>query len=119
MCNAHPTHLLTHSLTHSLIVRCVLTHGPHPGYNRLSAVVAELLQRGATPFVLGGSADLSFYTASGLISVAGGGIGILNISANLHVKPSVRPTDPIPHPSSPSFMYVCMCGWCVRVPVRA
>ena len=56
---------------------------------RLSTVIAEVLRRGATPFVIGGSSDLSYYCSAGLLSVMGGApMGVVNVSSTLHVKSS-------------------------------
>jgi arginase family enzyme len=54
---------------------------------RLAQVVAEVIHRGGTPFVIGGSNDMSYFSAAGLMAVAGGSMGVANVSSQLHVKP--------------------------------
>ena len=55
---------------------------------RLALIVAEVIHRGGIPFVLGGSNDLSYFNAAGLMTVAGGSVGVVNVSSQLHVKPA-------------------------------
>lgn len=52
--------------------------------SNLSAAVSEIVLRGGVPFVVGGSSDCSFHSAVGLLNALGGGIGVVNISAQLH-----------------------------------
>ena len=54
---------------------------------RLAATIAEIVRRGAIPFVLGGSCELCYGLAVGIMSVAGGGIGVAYVSSQLDVKP--------------------------------
>ena len=55
---------------------------------RLVSTVAEVIRRGGIPFVLGGSSEQCVCIAAGLMSVMGGGIGIVNINSQLDVRPS-------------------------------
>eukprot|EP01041_Mallomonas_annulata_P001723 gene1723-3336_t len=55
--------------------------------SRLTQTVTEIIRRGALPIVIGGSADLSYYNASALMSVAGGNIGVVSIDSRLGVRP--------------------------------
>lgn len=54
---------------------------------RLAFIIAEIVHRGGIPFVIGGSNDMSYFSAAGLMTVAGGAVGVLNVSSQLHVKP--------------------------------
>ena len=54
---------------------------------RLALIIAEIVHRGGIPFVIGGSNDMSYFSAAGLMTVAGGSIGVANICSQLHVKP--------------------------------
>ena len=56
---------------------------------RLASTIAEVIRRGAIPFVLGGSCELCYGMAVGLMAVAGGSLGIAYISSQLDVKPPV------------------------------
>eukprot|EP01038_Epipyxis_sp_PR26KG_P008410 gene8410-11373_t len=52
----------------------------------LSATIVEIVSRGAILFVVGGSNEESFSAISGLMSVAGGSIGVICISAVLDTR---------------------------------
>jgi arginase family enzyme len=54
---------------------------------RLASAVAEIVRRGAIPFVLGGSCELCYGLAVGVMAVAGGSLGVVSISSQLDVKP--------------------------------
>ena len=54
---------------------------------RLASTIAEIVRRGAIPFVLGGSCELCYGLAVGIMSVAGGGLGVAYVSSQLDVKP--------------------------------
>ena len=56
--------------------------------NRLALTIAEIVRRGAIPFVLGGSCELSYGLASGLLSLVGTSLGVVCISSHLDVKPA-------------------------------
>ena len=64
---------------------------------RLVSTVAEVIRRGGIPFVLGGSSEQCVCIAAGLMSVMGGGIGIVNINSQLDVRPS----------NVSAYVYVC------------
>ena len=55
--------------------------------SRLGDSVAEIIRRGGVPIVLGGSGDMSYANAAGLMTVAGGSIGIMSINSQLNVTP--------------------------------
>jgi arginase family enzyme len=55
--------------------------------SRLGDSVAEIIRRGGVPLVLGGSGDMSYANAAGLMTVAGGSIGIVSINSHLNVVP--------------------------------
>ena len=52
-------------------------------FKSLTEVVAELIQRGALPIIIGGSFDISPYIASGLMFVASNPIGCININPSI------------------------------------
>jgi len=54
---------------------------------RLGDMVSEIIRRGGVPVVLGGSGDLSYANAAGLMTVAGGSIGIVSVNSHLNVVP--------------------------------
>ena len=54
--------------------------------SRLGENVAEIIRRGGVPFVLGGSGDMSYANAAGLMTVAGGNIGIISVNSHLNVS---------------------------------
>jgi formiminoglutamase len=54
---------------------------------RLALIVAEIIHRGGIPFIIGGSNDMSYFNVAGLMAVAGGAVGVVNLSSQLHVKP--------------------------------
>lgn len=54
---------------------------------RLGDMVSEIIRRGGVPLVLGGSGDLSYANAAGLMTVAGGSIGIVTVNSHLNVIP--------------------------------
>ena len=54
---------------------------------RLASTIAEIIRRGAIPFVLGGSCELCYGMAVGLMAVAGGSLSIAYISPQRDVKP--------------------------------
>ena len=56
-------------------------------HSRLALVIAEIVQRGGIPFIIGGSCDMSYFSAAGLMTVTGGGLGVLNVTSQLNVKP--------------------------------
>ena len=60
---------------------------------RLAATIAEIVRRGAVPFVLGGSTELCYGVAVGLMAVAGGALAVLHLSPQLDVRPAM-PNDP-------------------------
>ena len=60
---------------------------------RLAATIAEIVRRGAVPFVLGGSTELCYGVAVGLMAVAGGAVAVLHLSPQLDVRPAM-PSDP-------------------------
>lgn len=53
---------------------------------RLVSTVAEVVRRGAIPFVLGGSSELCAGVAAGLMSAVGGVMGVVNINSQLDVR---------------------------------
>jgi arginase family enzyme len=67
---------------------------------RLASTVAEIIRRGAIPFVLGGSCELCYGMAVGLMAVTGGSLGIAYISSQLDVKPPML-TDSKSHMGGP------------------
>lgn len=60
---------------------------------RLTAMIAELLQQGAIPFIIGGSSDQCYHNIIGLMAVSGGQIGVLNINSTLGVKQTASSVD--------------------------
>jgi arginase family enzyme len=54
---------------------------------RLGDNVADIIRRGGVPLVLGGSGDMSYANAAGLMTVAGGNIGIISVDSQLNVTP--------------------------------
>ena len=52
----------------------------------LQEIVAEVSQRGGLPLVLGGSSELAFHAAVGLISACSSPISYLNISPSLDTR---------------------------------
>ena len=62
-------------------------------HQRLTSMIAELLQLGAVPFVIGGSNDQCYHNAIGLMAVSGGQIGVLHINSTLGVKQTASIAD--------------------------
>jgi len=60
---------------------------------RLAAMIAELLQLGAIPFVIGGSSDQCYHNIIGLMAVSGGQIGVLHVNSTLGVKQTTSIVD--------------------------
>ena len=71
-----------------------------------------MIRRGGIPFVLGGSSEQCVCVAAGLMSVMGGGIGIVNINSQLDVRPSNVSANVF----LPICAHGCLCA-CVRVHV--
>jgi RNA recognition motif-containing protein len=57
--------------------------------HRLASLIIEVVRRGGIPFVIGGSCELCYGLASGLIAVTGGSLGIVSVSSQLDVKPAM------------------------------
>lgn len=54
--------------------------------NNLSATVSEVISRGGIPIVVGGTSDQLYHSVAGVMSVAGGAIGVITISSHLDSK---------------------------------
>jgi arginase family enzyme len=52
---------------------------------KLGDNIADIIRRGGVPVVIGGSGDMSYANAAGLMTVAGGSIGILSVNSHLNV----------------------------------
>jgi hypothetical protein len=57
--------------------------------SRLDDSVIEVFQRGAVPIVLGGSGDLAYACASGLMTAAGVPIAVVDVNSSLNMEPLV------------------------------
>jgi formimidoylglutamase len=58
-------------------------------HNRLTEVIAELLQCGSLPITLGGGHDLSFATIRALVESGSEAVGGINVDAHLDLRPVV------------------------------
>jgi hypothetical protein len=68
--------------------------------SRLDDSVIEVFQRGAVPIVLGGSGDLSYACASGLMTATGVPIAVVDVNSSLNMEPLVCSLLPPPFPKS-------------------
>lgn len=59
-------------------------------HTMLAETIAEIVRLGGVPVLLGGSRDQVYFSAAGLMSVAGGAIGSISIAPQLDVRPLVR-----------------------------
>jgi len=56
-------------------------------HTMLAETIAEIVRRGGVPVLLGGSRDQVYFSAAGLMSVAGGAVGSISIAPQLDVRP--------------------------------
>jgi hypothetical protein len=76
--------------------------------SRLDDSIIDVIQRGGLPIVLGGSGDLAYACASGLMTACGVPIAVVDINSSLNMDPLVPSPSPphltsllLPSPSSP------------------
>ncbi len=55
----------------------------------LSVAITFILQKGGIPFILGGSESQIYNTSAGLMNVAGGNIGLININSSIRTETNV------------------------------
>ena len=76
--------------------------------SRLDDMVAEIARRGGIAIVIGGSGDISYACTAGLISVAGGMVGVMKVDSRLNAcnLVSIYPCDAAP-------IAIRMCVTCI------
>ena len=57
---------------------------------KLAVTVSEVLSKGALPFIVGGTRHLTYFHHLGAMSVTGGDVGIICISATLGMEETIR-----------------------------
>eukprot|EP01041_Mallomonas_annulata_P004139 gene4139-8227_t len=66
-------------------------------YSRLIDSITSIIYQGSIPIVIGGTSDVSYCSASALMAIAGGNIGVLSVDAYLNADSYINPDDRRPY----------------------